>query len=528
MISEDADWKFTTIPALCARAAELYGTRTAVEDNGVVLNFVELDTMRKRVAKAMIAAGVEKGDRIMVWAPNTWKWFATALGLVTAGAVLIPASTRFKGAEIAELVKRSGTSVLFSVGDFLGTYYPDQLRAETRDLLREVVVIGDGSKGDRDWESFVASGDSISDAELAAREATVGPDDLCDMLFTSGTTGYPKGVMYGHQQCLRAIDAWATRVGIREHDRILVIPPLFHVFGYRAGAMVALMRGAVFLPHLTYDAGEILKRVAEEKISVIPGPPAIFQGMLQHPGLAKFDTSSLRLAVTGSTTIPPILVHRMRTELGIAGVVTGYGLTECGGYGTMCLATDPDEVIANTAGKAAPGVEVRIMADDGHFLPDGKPGEVVIRGYIVMKGYFNDPEATARTIDPEGWLHTGDIGCFDTDGNLRIEGRLKDMYITGGFNCYPAEIERILSQHPAIGIVAVIGVPDERLGEVGKAYVVLRPGTSATEKDIIDWSRANMANYKCPRSVEVRSSLPTSPQGKVVKDLLEATLTKCA
>ncbi|MRX37644.1 AMP-binding protein, partial [Aminobacter sp. MDW-2] len=182
MISEDADWKFTTIPALCARAAELYGTRTAVEDNGVVLNFVELDTMRKRVAKAMIAAGVEKGDRIMVWAPNTWKWFATALGLVTAGAVLIPASTRFKGAEIAELVKRSGTSVLFSVGDFLGTYYPDQLRAETRDLLREVVVIGDGSKGDRDWESFVASGDSISDAELAAREATVGPDDLCDML----------------------------------------------------------------------------------------------------------------------------------------------------------------------------------------------------------------------------------------------------------------------------------------------------------------------------------------------------------
>ncbi|MRX34509.1 AMP-binding protein, partial [Aminobacter sp. MDW-2] len=372
------------------------------------------------------------------------------------------------------------------------------------------------------------SGDSISDAELAAREATVGPDDLCDMLFTSGTTGYPKGVMYGHQQCLRAIDAWATRVGIREHDRILVIPPLFHVFGYRAGAMVALMRGAVFLPHLTYDAGEILKRVAEEKISVIPGPPAIFQGMLQHPGLAKFDTSSLRLAVTGSTTIPPILVHRMRTELGIAGVVTGYGLTECGGYGTMCLATDPDEVIANTAGKAAPGVEVRIMADDGHFLPDGKPGEVVIRGYIVMKGYFNDPEATARTIDPEGWLHTGDIGCFDTDGNLRIEGRLKDMYITGGFNCYPAEIERILSQHPAIGIVAVIGVPDERLGEVGKAYVVLRPGTSATEKDIIDWSRANMANYKCPRSVEVRSSLPTSPQGKVVKDLLEATLTKCA
>lgn len=519
MIIEDANWKFTTIPDLCAHAAEVYGTRTAIED-GISLNFIELNAARRRVAKAMIAAGVKKGDRIMIWAPNTWKWFVTALGLVSAGAVLIPASTRFKGAEIGELAKRSGTSMLFSVGDFLGTYYPDQLKAETRDILRQVVVIGEPRGGDQDWDSFVARGDSISDAELAEREATVGPDDLCDMLFTSGTTGYPKGVMYGHQQCLKAIDAWATRVGIREHDRILVIPPFFHAFGYRSGAIVSMMRGAVLMPHLTYDAGEILKRVSSEKISVIPGPPAIFHGMLQHPELAKFDTSSLRLGVTGGAVVPSILIRRMREELGFAGVVNGYGLTECGGYGTMCLADDSDDVIANTAGKAAPGVEVRIMGDDRQFLPDGQPGEVVIRGYIVMKGYFNDPESTAKTIDAEGWLHTGDVGYFDENGNLRIEDRLKDMYIAGGFNCYPAEIERMLSTHPAIGIVAVIGVPDERLGEVGKAFVVLRPGTSATETEIIDWSRANMANYKCPRSVEIRQSLPTSPQGKVLKNLL--------
>lgn len=523
MIIEDSDWTFTTIPALCARAAEVYGTRTAIED-GITLNFIELDAMRRRVAKAMIAAGVRKGDRIMIWAPNTWKWFATALGLVSAGAVLIPASTRFKGTEIAELIKRSGTSVLFSAGDFLRVYYPDQLKPETRDLLRQVVVFGDPRGGDQDWESFVAAGDAISDAELAAREADIGPDDLCDMLFTSGTTGYPKGVMYAHRQCLRAIDAWATRVGIREHDRILVIPPFFHAFGYRSGAIVSLMRGAVLMPHLTFDAGEILQRVSMEKISVIPGPPAIFHGMLQHPELAKFDTSSLRLGVTGGAVVPSILIRRMRSELGFAGVVNGYGLTECGGYGTMCLATDPDDVIANTAGKPAPGVEVRIMAEDGQFLPDGKPGEVVIRGYVVMKGYFNDPEATAKTIDPQGWLHTGDIGYFDANGNLRIEDRLKDMYIAGGFNCYPAEIERILSTHPAIGIVAVIGVPDEKLGEVGKAFVVLRPGTSATEQDIIAWSRENMANFKCPRSVDIRPALPTSAQGKVLKNILREEL----
>ncbi|TKT75781.1 FadD3 family acyl-CoA ligase [Aquamicrobium sp. LC103] len=523
MIIEDADWDFTTIPALCARAAEVYGTYTAVED-GISLNFIELDAIRRRVTKAMIAAGIQKGDRVMIWAPNSWKWFATALGLVSAGAVLIPASTRFKGAEMADLVERSGTSVLFSVGDFLGTYYPDQLRPQTRALLREVVVIGDPRNGDRDWDGFVAAGDAISDAQLAAREASVGPDDLCDILFTSGTTGYPKGVMYAHRQCLRAIDAWATRVGIRQHDRILVIPPLFHVFGYRAGAMAALMRGAVFVPHLAFDSGRILERVAAAKISVIPGPPTIFQAMLQHPQLESFDITSLRLAITGSTTIPPILVRRIRSDLKVPGVVTGYGLTECGGYGTMCRSDDPDEVIANTAGKPSPGVAVRIMDGGGRFLSEGKPGEVVVRGYIVMKGYFNDPEATAKTIDAQGWLHTGDIGYIDVDGNLRIEDRLKDMYITGGFNCYPAEIERILSEHPAIGIAAVIGVPDERLGEVGKAYIVLRPGTSATEKEIIDWSRVNMANYKCPRSVEIRSFLPTSAQGKVQKNLLRENI----
>jgi HIP---CoA ligase len=527
MTIENADWSFTTIPALCERTAKIYGTQPAIED-GIELNFIELNAARRRAAKAMMAAGVMKGDRIMIWAPNSWKWFVTALGLVSVGAVLIPTSTRFKGTEVAELAQRSGTSMMFSAGEFLGQYYPGQIAPETRGLLRQVVVF-DGARGaDVDWDTFLAAGDCITDAELDQRTASVGPDDICDMLFTSGTTGYPKGVMYGHQQCLRAIDAWATRVGIRSGDRILVIPPFFHAFGYRSGAIVAMMRGAVLVPHLTYDAGEILKRVAEEKISVIPGPPAIFHGMLQHPELAGYDTSSLRLGITGGAVVPSTLIRRMREELNFAGVVNGYGLTECGGYGTMCRADDSDEVIANTAGQASPGVEVRIMSSDGAFLPDGQPGEVVVRGYIVMQGYFNDPEATAKTIDKDGWLHTGDIGYFDENANLRIEDRLKDMYITGGFNCYPAEIERLMSAHPAIGQIAVIGVQDERLGEVGKAFVVLRPGKTTTEKELIDWARANMANYKCPRSVEIRTALPTSLQGKVLKSMLREQATQHA
>lgn len=520
MTSATADGDFTTIPDLCARAAALYGDDVAIEDGGLAISFTALDGLRRRIARAFMASGVRKGDRVMIWAPNSWKWFAAALGLVSTGAVLIPCSTRFRGIEVAELIRRSGATMMLSAGDFLGRYYPSMLGAEAREPLRDIVVFDGARDPETGWEEFLARAETVGEDELDARVASVGPDDLCDMLFTSGTTGHPKGVMYGHRQALRAIDAWATRVGIRRGDRILVIPPFFHAFGYRSGAIVSLMRGGVLLPHLTYDADEILRRVERDRISVIPGPPAIFHGMLQHPALARFDTGSLRLGITGGSVVPATLIRRMRSDLGFAGVVNGYGLTECGGYGTMCRADDDAEVIANTCGKPFPETQVRIRGPEGAFLPDGEAGEVVIRGYITMRGYFMDEEATARTIDADGWLRTGDIGWFDADGNLRIEDRVKDMYITGGFNCYPAEIERLMSAHPAVGQIAVIGVPDERLGEVGKAFVVLRPGQAATGDELVEWARANIANYKVPRSIEFRDALPTSPQGKVVKDRL--------
>ncbi len=511
---------FSTIHALCAWAAETYREEPAVEDGATRFTFIELDAARRRAAKAMIAAGVQKGDRVMIQAPNSWIWFVAALGIVSAGGVLIPTSTRFKGAEVEEVARRGGATMLFSCGDFLGRYYPDQLTPATRALLREIIVFDGARSGETAWETFIARGAAIADAVVAARETSVEPNNLCDMLFTSGTTGHPKGVMYGHRQCLRVIDAWATRVGVRRGDRVLVIPPFFHAFGYRSGAIVSMMRGATLIPHLTYDAGEILERVARERISVIPGPPAIFHGMLQHPRMAAFDRSSLRLGITGGAVVPATLIRRMREELGFAHVVNGYGLTECGGYGAMCSFTDSDEQIANSAGKPFPDTEVRIVGEDGRLLPDGERGEIILRGYLVMKGYFNDPDATAKTIDAQGWLHSGDIGYFDENGDLRIEDRLKDMYITGGFNCYPAEIERLMSAHPAIGQIAVIGVPDGRLGEVGKAFVVLRPGKSATEGELIGWARETIANFKAPRAIEFRDALPMSAQGKVLKTKL--------
>lgn len=520
-----ADWPLTTLPALCDRAAAEYGEQTFIEDGDTVLSYRAFNAARRDVARALIAAGIAKGDRVMIWAPNSWHWFVAAMGLTSIGAVLVPVSTRFRGGEVADLVERSGARLIFSTGDFLGCHYPDMLTPEARTRLEQVVVIGRATGTDQNWEAFVASGESVTGADLAAREAAVGPDDLCDMLFTSGTTGYPKGVKYAHLQCLQVVRTWAQQVGIQYRDRILVISPFFHAFGYRAGAIVALMMGAVLLPHQTFDAEAVLTRVDKEKVSVIPGPPALFQSMLQHPDLSRFDTASLRLGVTGGSVVPAVLIRRMREELGFKGVCNGYGLTECGGFGAMCDASDPDEVIANTSGKPGPGVEIRIMAEDGNPLPQGSPGEVAIRGFLVMKGYFNDDAATARTIDAEGWLHTGDVGYFDDNGNLRIEDRMKDMYICGGFNCYPAEIERYLSRHPAVGHIAVIGVPDERLGEVGRAFVVLRPGTSATEAELIDWARRNIANYKVPRSVVFLPEMPVSPQGKVMKDKLRLMVT---
>lgn len=515
-------WQFTTLPAFLAEAAARYGAAPAVEDGARVLTYRGLHAAARRAARALIAAGVGPGERVMLWAPNSAEWIVAAFGIAAAGAVMIPVSTRFKGAEVEDLALRGRARAMIAVGDFLGVRYPDMLTAATRAALGRLVVIGKAQAGETGWEAFLAAGLAVAEAEVDARSAALTPATVCDILFTSGTTGRSKGVLYAHGQFLRVVHDWTARVGLRRGDRTLVIPPFFHAFGWRGGAVGSLIVGATVLPQRSYDAGEVLARVAEDRASVIPGPPAIFQGMLNHPQMAAFDRTSLRLGITGGAVIPAVLVRRMKYDLGFAGVCNGYGLTECGGYGAMCRHDDAIEVIANTAGPPMPGIEMAAMAPDGRILPQGETGEIVIRGYIVMQGYLDDPAATAQAIDAAGWLHTGDVGRIDAAGNLVIEDRLKDMYICGGFNCYPAEIERMLSEHPAIGQVAVVGVPDDRLGEVGRAFVVLRPGAAATDAEIIAWARARMANFKLPRGVEIRAALPVSAQGKVLKRELRA------
>jgi HIP---CoA ligase len=250
---------------------------------------------------------------------------------------------------------------------------------------------------------------------------------------------------------------------------------------------------------------------------MLPGPPAIYQTILDHPDLAQFDMSTLRLSVTGAATVPVEMIRRMREELAFETIVTGYGLTESTGIATMCRHDDDIETIANTAGRAIPGMELKIADEHGYPLEPGEAGEVQVRGYNVMKGYFNNPEATAEAIDADGWLHTGDIGVVDEAGNLKITDRLKDMFIVGGFNAYPAEIENIMMNNPGVGQVAVVGVPDRRMGEVGVAFVVPRAGATVDPDELIAWCREHMANYKAPRRVEVVEALPLNASGKVLK-----------
>jgi acyl-CoA synthetase (AMP-forming)/AMP-acid ligase II len=323
--------------------------------------------------------------------------------------------------------------------------------------------------------------------------------------------------MTTHGQNLRVFDAWSRGAGIREGDRYLIVNPFFHTFGYKAGWLACLQVGATAIPHAVFDASAVLERIGKERISVLPGPPTLYQSLLAHPERGRFDLSSLRLAVTGAAAIPVELVRRMRSELGFETVITAYGLTETSGTVTMCLPTDDAETIATTSGRALAGVEVKCADARGEEVPRGTAGEILVRGFNVMRGYFDDPAETAKTVDAQGWLHTGDVGVMDERGYLRITDRIKDMFIVGGFNCYPAEIENLMYRHDGIAQVAVVGVPDERMGEVGVAFVVPAPGASLAPDEVIRWCREHMANYKVPRRVELVDALPTNPSGKVLK-----------
>ena len=517
-VRADLEWK--SIPGLVQGAARRFGDAEAIVDGALRLGFAGLAEAASASTRAAIAAGLEPGDRAAIWAPNIHEWIVAALGVHGAGGALVPLNTRFKGAEAADILGRSRARILFCVNGFLGNDYPALLCAVDADLPaleRTVVLRGERVEGTESWAEYLSGGSSVPTTAAQERIASVAPDDLSDIIFTSGTTGRPKGAMSTHAQTLRVFQTWAEIVGLRAGDRYLVINPFFHTFGYKAGWVACLLQGATIVPQAVFDVPEAMRRIAEERITVLPGPPTLFQSLLDQPDRGDYDLSSLRLAVTGAAVVPVELIRRMRAELEFGTIVTAYGLTEATGTVTICRPEDDAETIANTSGRAIPDTELRVVDDAGRTVAVGEPGEVITRGYHVMQGYLDDDDATKEAIDADGWLHTGDIGVMDERGNLKITDRKKDLFIVGGFNAYPAEIEGMLLRYPGVSQVAVIGIPDERMGEVGMAYVVPRPGATVDPDAVIAWARDQMANFKVPRRVAIVAELPLNASGKVLK-----------
>jgi acyl-CoA synthetase (AMP-forming)/AMP-acid ligase II len=513
------------IPDVVRLAAARNGDKPAIIDGPRRITFAGLETAMLQAAGAFIGAGVQPGDRVSIWAPNSLDWVVAALGIQAAGACFVPLNTRFKSIEAGYILNRSRARILIAGGKFLGEAFASKLGDIDLPHLQRVITLPstpaepDGNSA-AEWQSFLDTATPELQAKASAWIAQAAGSEISDIMFTSGTTGYPKGVVSSHSQNIRVYAQWGISMDLRETDRFLIVYPFFHCSGYKSGWLASLIAGSTAYPQAVLDVPELGAIVASEKISFLPGPPTLFQTLLSAPPETRGDLSSIRVANTGASAVPPASIARIREELGVGVVMTGYGLTETCGTVTLTDHDDSPEIVARYCGKALPGVEIRIGGADGAVLQHDEPGEVLVRGYNVMQGYFDDEAATAKAIDAEGWLHTGDIGILDERGYLRLTDRKTDMFIVGGFNCYPAEIERIMQGNPAFAQVAVVGVPDERMGEVGKAYVVLRQGETATPGEIITWCREVMANYKVPRFVDIVEALPLNAVGKVQKFVL--------
>lgn len=515
----------TTIPQLLTRAAQRAPNQPALVAHDGQITFAELEHEADKVARAFIAAGLRKGERVALWAPNMWEWVASAVGIQRAGGVLIPLNTRLRGGEVADIVRRAEVKYLISIGEFLGRYYPDMLAGENLPGLRRHVVLRSQNPKHESWSHFLAAGEAVKEDIFTARAAEVGPDDIADIMFTSGTTGLPKGAVFDHKRSIGGGQAWVNICSLTADDRFCTFGPFSHNASYKAGWVAGLITGTTVYWPEAYDAASILSLIASNKITVMPAPPTVWLEAHAYPNRKDFDISSLRYLSTGATTVPIELMRRLKRDMGIKVLSTGYGMTECCGSATHTLPGDDIELIATTVGKPIAGTEIKIVNDHGDECPAGEAGEVLIRDGKLLIEYLDNPTATRDALDRDGWLHSGDVGIMQANGYLKITDRLKDMYIVGGFNVYPAEIERQMSSLEGLYTCAIIGVPDQRLGEVGHAFIVRAPGSSLTEAEVLAWSKTNLANYKIPRGITFLDELPLNSTGKVLKFKLKELLS---
>jgi len=506
-----------TIGAALRRTADRFPDSEAlvVPHQGYRATYGELWRQVDRAARAFMARGVEPGDRVGIWAPNRHEWVITPLATARIGAILVTINPAYTREELRYALRKAGVSVLVMARGFRGTDYAASVDAVRGDCpaLRETIVL------DEDWEAFLAGGTRVGDAEVAARDAGLRPRDAINIQFTSGTTGAPKGATLSHRTIVNNAHFTARTMRYGERDRICVPVPFYHCFGMVLGVVAAVTHGAcVVVPSEAFDARAVLHAVEAERCTALYGVPTMFIAMLEQPGLDRLDLSSLRTGIMAGAPCPESLMTAVRARLGMGEVTIACGMTETGPLSTQTAVDDPPEKRVATVGRAHPHVEVKVVDPaTGATVPRGTPGEQCTRGYGVMLGYWDDPEATAAAIDGDGWMHTGDRAVMDGEGYVSIVGRIKDTIIRGGENISPREIEEVLHALPAVSAAEVIGVPSARYGEEVMAWVTLREGASIDADDLAAACRDRLAYYKVPRYWRFVDAFPMTVSGKVQK-----------
>jgi fatty-acyl-CoA synthase len=466
-----------------------------------------------RVARGLLALGVQKGDRVGIWSPNRYEWTLLQLGSARIGAILVTINPAYRASELEYALTQSGTSVLITATGFKGADYLGMLSEVRPKLpsLREVIVL------DRDWQRMLDSG--ADDAALAAREATLGCDDPINIQYTSGTTGRPKGATLSHHNILN--NGYFVGAGLHysERDRVCIPVPFYHCFGMVIGNLACISHGATMvIPSEAFDPLAVLETVSAERCTSLYGVPTMFIGVLDHPRFGEFDLSSLRTGIMAGSPCPVELMKRVLDKLHMPEVCIAYGMTETSPCSTQTSVDDPIAQRVGSVGRVHPHVEVKVVDPaTGTTVARGERGELCTRGYCVMLGYWSDEAATRRAIDEARWMHTGDLATIDERGYVNIVGRIKDMIIRGGENVYPREIEEILHGHPDVADVQVIGVPSEKYGEEVMAWVKPRPGAHLSIESLATFCKAQMAHFKVPRWFKLTDDFPMTVTGKVQK-----------